>query len=79
MLLFDFLRVLSFSFSGFTKLIVKSGIGVTGWEVVDLFKDGIEVCKFGTGEATMSFNEYLKIYHVEQLVADCYLYLLRNH
>lgn len=52
MLLFNFSRVLLFVFPEDAKWIMKLGIRVIWWEVVDLFENGVGVYE-GTGEAAM--------------------------
>ena len=53
MLLFNFSRVLLFVFPEDVKWIMKLGIRVIWWKVVDLFENGVGVYE-GTGETAMS-------------------------
>ena len=53
---------LSVSFSGHAKTIVKSGVGVIGLKVTNLFEDvvGVSDVEKGIGEVAMSFTEVLE-------------------
>ena len=62
LIVLDFLRKLSVSFSGDAEAIVKSGIGVIGLKVAALLEDVVVVCdvKKGTGEVTMLFTRVFR-------------------
>ena len=74
----DFLRELLVSFSGAAKAIVKSGTGVNGLKVADLFEEVVGVYDVEKVRLLCCLQEYSKIFHGDEYVKDCNLSLLRH-